>query len=84
MPKDEWHLSKSVPLSLILALVLQFAGGVYYAGQLRADVNYNTEKITTLQEDVDSLEANVHSIDVQLGRIETHLLTILERINGDD
>lgn len=84
MPKDEWHLSKSVPLSLILALVLQFVGGVYYTGQLRADVNHNTTKIESMQEDVDSLEADVHNIDVQLSRIETHLLTILERIRGYD
>lgn len=84
MTTESWHLSKSVPLSLIFALVLQFAGGVYYAVQLRADVNYNTEKIGVLQEDVDSLEANVHSIDIQLGRIETHLLTLLKRVDGND
>jgi hypothetical protein len=33
-----WHLDKKVPISLIIAMFLQFAGVIWYAGKIDARV----------------------------------------------
>lgn len=47
---NQWHLSKSVPITLILALVLQSCAAVWWASSIDNKVSSLEEKLT----DIDS------------------------------
>lgn len=82
--KESWHLSKGVPITLILALVVQAAAiiGTYY--QMQSDIRHNGGSIEKLEERVDRMRDESARRDVQLGRIEANQLAIkatLERMD---
>lgn len=79
--KESWHLSKSVPVTLILALVLQAGAIVWTVGQMNADIESNVQDIRELKSDVKVLENSSHTVDVRLGRIEENLKAISTGIN---
>lgn len=70
---NQWHLSKSIPLSLIFAMVVQAAGIIWYVSQVDYQVKNNKEDILKMEIVVDSLETSVNDQAVQLGRIEENV-----------
>ena len=77
-----WHLDKRVPITIIMALILQtvgiIAGGAFYAGatnqRLSAIEDWMRARPATLPIDLDrrlaTVEANQIAIQAQLNRIE--------------
>lgn len=70
---EPWHLDKKVPLALILALIVQTAGMVWWAASLSSRVQQHTGEITTLQ-------ANVQHMNSEAGRIREVLARLDERL----
>ncbi|MGE0830808.1 MAG: hypothetical protein AB7O04_15850 [Hyphomonadaceae bacterium] len=69
----EWHLDKRVPIALILALLLEFAGIVWWGAQLSARVDVLERSALVISEDHERLvrvETTVQSIDQRLARME--------------
>ena len=80
---ESWHLSKSVPISLLIGLLLQLAGFAWYAGQVAERVSTNSKSITEISTKVTTLEDRSNIQAVQLGRIEENVKAtrdVLERI----
>ncbi len=78
---EAWHLSKSVPITLIFALIVQAAVIVWTVSQMQAEITSSQKDIGTLEDKVVKLEQNSNIQAVQLGRIEENLKSMKEILN---
>ena len=77
MTKEEgWHLSKSVPATLLLGLVTQAAAIVWTVSMMMADIQQNTEKLIAFSERVSKVENMVQSQAVSMARIDENIKAI--------
>lgn len=76
MSTEPWHLSKSVPITFILAIFAQTVALIWFVATLRNDVDSNKSAITQLQSETDRLEEVVQDQAVTLGRIDENLKSI--------
>ncbi len=74
MPKEDgWHISKSVPATLLLGLMTQAAAIVWTVSMMMADIQSNTEKLLNFSERVNKVEVMVQSQAVAMARIDTNI-----------
>lgn len=74
MAKEEgWHLSKSVPATLLLGLITQAAAIVWTVSMMMADIQQNTEKLIGFSERVSKVENMVQSQAVSMARIDENI-----------
>ena len=77
MTKEEgWHLSKSVPATLLIGLVTQAAAIVWTVSMMMADIQQNTEKLIAFSERVNKVEGMVQSQAVSMARIDENIKAI--------
>lgn len=76
MSDEPWHLSKSVPISIIVGFIMQFAGFVWWTSQLDSRVSINSSEIIRLETRTDKLEEIVQSQAVTLGRMDENIKSI--------
>ena len=67
---ESWHLSKSVPVTLIVAIVLQTISLVWYVSSLDSSVKNNARDLVRQETRINTLEKTVQSQAVSLGRID--------------
>ena len=79
-PDTQWHLSKSVPISFILAIVAQTVALIWFVATLRNDVDANSSEIIRQQTRIQVIEQTVQSQAVMLARIDENLKAIRELI----
>ena len=82
MSEQQWHLSKSVPISIIVGFIMQFAGFVWWTSQLDSRVEINTSDIVRLEVRTDKLEEIVQSQAVTLGRMDENIKSIRVILEG--
>lgn len=68
---EGWHLKKEVPIALILALLLQTGGMVWWAATLQADNNALRDRVDILERQAN----NTIVVSEKLARVE-------ERVEG--
>jgi len=73
MTEQHWTLDKRVPLALILTLLAQTAGGVWWASNITGRVGVNERALTRLEAVVDATRTSAAQQAVQLGRIEEQI-----------
>ena len=73
---ESWHLSKSVPVSLIIAIVLQTISLVWYVSSLDSAVKNNARDLVRQETRISTLEKTVQSQAVSLGRIDENIKAI--------
>ena len=73
---ESWHLSKSVPVTFILAIVGQTVALVWYVSTLDAAVETNAREIVRNETRIESLEKTVQAQAVTLARIDANLEAI--------
>ena len=78
--KESWHLSKNVPIALILALLIQAGGAIWWGSKIDSHVSLNRERIVenraAIGENRNAIGAARSAAQqqaVQLSRIEEHL-----------
>ena len=77
MPQHEgWHISKSVPATLLLGLITQAAAIVWTVSMMMADIQQNTEKLIAFSERVSKVENMVQSQAVSMARIDENIKAI--------
>ena len=84
---NSWHLSKSVPVSLIVALVLQAAAIVWTVSQMQSSIAANANSIVRIETRTEKLELAVQGQAVALARIDENIKAIrmsVERIASKD
>ena len=77
---DEWHLSKSVPISFILAIVAQTIALIWFVATLRNDVDNNANQLLRHEVRIETIEATIQSQAVMLARIDENLKAIRDAI----
>jgi hypothetical protein len=81
MSKDnQWHLSKSVPITFILAIAAQTIALIWFVATLRNDVDVNESQILRHEVRLETLEGIVQNQAVTLARIDENLKAIRELV----
>ena len=83
----EWHLSKSVPITLVVAIVCQPIALVWYVSSLDNNVKNNTKEILRQEVRIERLETVVQSQALTLARIDENIKSIrimMEAMNAKD
>ncbi len=73
---DSWHLSKSVPLGLIIGLITQGAAIVWTVSMMMSDIESNRKDIAENQLRVSRLETSVQNQAVSMARIDENIKAI--------
>ena len=73
---DSWHLSKSVPITLIFGLLVQGAAIVWTVSMMMSDIENNREDIKDVKLRVVNLETSVHQQAVSMARIDENIKAI--------
>jgi len=76
MSEDNWHLSKSVPITLIFGLLVQGAAIVWTVSMMMSDIEDNREDIVAIEQRMGRLEDSVQSQAVALARIDENIKAI--------
>ena len=71
--EEGWHISKSVPATLLLGLMTQAAAIVWTVSMMMADIQQNTEKLIAFSERVSKVENMVQSQAVSMARIDENI-----------
>lgn len=78
-----WHLSKSVPLTLVIAIFVQTVSLVWYVSSMDNNIKNNEKELLRHEVRLDSLEDIVQSQALTLARIDENIKSIrlmLERV----
>ena len=73
---ENWHLSKSVPITVIVTIVMQSLGLVWYVSTLDASVAANAREIARHEVRIIEIEKTSQLQAVMLGRIDENIKAI--------
>ena len=76
MANEQWHLSKSVPISFIFAIILQTLTLVWFIANLNSTVDANAKEIVRNETRIMSLEQVVQSQAVAIARMDENIQAI--------
>jgi homoserine kinase len=77
MDKDtDWHLSKTVPVTLVVAIICQTVALVWYVSSLDNSVKNNAREILRHEVRIDTLDKVVQSQALTLARIDENIKSI--------
>ena len=81
--QEPWHLSRSVPVTLIFAILMQTVALIWFVASLSSEVEQN--KISNAKHDakIDSLEKIVQNQAVTMGRMDENIKAIREMMESD-
>ena len=73
---NEWHLSKSVPLTFVIAIFLQTISLVWYVSSLDNTIKNNEKELVRQDVRLNALEDVVQSQALTLARIDENIKSI--------
>jgi hypothetical protein len=73
---ENWHLSKSVPITVIVTIVMQSLGLVWYVSTLDASVSTNAREIARHEVRIIEIEKTSQLQAVMLARIDENIKAI--------
>ena len=76
MANEPWHLSKSVPLSIIFAVITQTLTLVWFIAGLNASIENNSREIVRHESRIGNLEVSVQSQAVSVARMDENIQAI--------
>ena len=71
--QDGWHLSKSVPATLLLGLVTQAAAIVWTVSMMMGDIERNSNDIAEFNNRMQKVEASVQTLAISMARIDANI-----------
>lgn len=76
MGTEPWHLSRSVPISFIFAILMQTIALVWFVSSLNSAVEANAKELVRHETRISSLESVVQTQAVTLGRLDENIKAI--------
>tara|TARA_R110000751_G_scaffold305596_1_gene422228 strand:- start:98 stop:361 length:264 start_codon:yes stop_codon:yes gene_type:complete len=73
---EEWHLSKSIPLTFVLAILAQTVALVWFVSSLNSAIDSNTRDLMRHEARLNTLEQVVQQQAVTMGRIDENIKSI--------
>jgi archaellum component FlaC len=82
MTKDEdnWHLSRSVPITLIFGLIAQAGAIVWTVSMMMSDIERNSEEIMRLQSRIAIVEDAAQRQAISMARIDENIKAIRQSV----
>jgi cell division protein FtsB len=80
MTNEQWHLSKSVPISIIGAVIVQTVTIVWFIANLNANVQTNTRDLVRHETRIETLEASVQSQAISIARMDENIQAIRDMV----
>ena len=77
---NNWHLSKSVPITLIFALIVQAAAIVWAVSEMNSGIESNRDRILKVEVRTEKLEALVQDQAVLMARMDENIKAIRDII----
>lgn len=76
MSSEPWHLSKSVPLSIIFAVIVQTVTLVWFIAGLNASIDQNSRDLVRHETRIEALESIVQTQAVAMARMDENIQAI--------
>jgi hypothetical protein len=76
MSNEEWHLSKSIPLTLVFAIFCQTVALIWFVASLRNDIDSAQKELLRQDTRITTLEETVQNQAVTMGRIDENIKAI--------
>jgi cell division protein FtsB len=80
MRDEPWHLSKSVPLSIIFAVIVQTVTLVWFIAGLNASIENNARDIVRHETRLESLETSVQNQAISVARMDENIQAIRQML----
>ena len=80
---DSWHLSKSVPISFILAIILQTFGVIWYVSSLNSTVDVNVRDIARHEIRIAEIEKTQQELALMNARIDENIKAIRDMMEAN-
>ena len=77
---DEWHLSKSVPVSFILAILGQTVALVWFVASLNNGLDTNTRELVRHETRIQNLEISVQNQAITMARMDENIKAIRDAV----
>ena len=77
---ESWHLSKSVPVTFITAIVGQTIALVWFVASLNSGIQVNTRELVRHETRLQNLEISVQNQAVTMGRMDENIKAIREAV----
>lgn len=74
--EDSWHLSKSIPLTLIFAIACQTVALIWFVASLRNDIDSAQKELVRHDTRIAALEEIVQAQAVTMARMDENINTI--------
>jgi hypothetical protein len=74
--EESWHLSKSIPLTLIFAIACQTIALIWFVATLRNDIDAAAKELVRQDSRIASLEATAQNQAVAMARIDENIAFI--------
>jgi len=78
--EDNWHLSRSVPITLIFGLMAQAAAIVWTVSMMMSDIERNSEDIMRLQSRISIVEDATQRQAISMARIDENIKAIRQSV----
>ena len=82
MSNEEWHLSKSIPLTLIFAIICQTVALIWFVASLRNDVDTASKELVRQDTRITTLEQIVQNQAVTMGRMDENIKAIRDAVEA--
>ena len=82
MDNESWHLSKSVPVTLVLAILCQTVALVWYVSSLDSNVESNMKDIARHEIRLEKLEETTKELSILNARIDENIKAIREMMEN--
>ena len=79
-PQEGWHISKSVPATLLLGLITQAAAIIWTVSMMMADIQQNAENLIAFSERLNKVEDMVQSQAISMARIDENIMHIRKSV----
>lgn len=83
MSDNRWHINPAIPVTVVLAVVIQFAGGFMWvgmAGQKITDLDNKVQNTANLEREIAVVKNDVKHIREDQARISADMSTLLKEI----
>jgi len=83
-PANHWTLDKKVPVAIILVLVTQFIGGLWFMAKLDSKVEDQAARIARTEAQISTIDREARDFGNRIARIEektSAMLQILQRVD---
>lgn len=82
--KESWHLSKSVPLAFLLAILLQTGGIIWWGATIQAKALETERRVTATEAELAKRANLIIKVSERLASLEANTENILQLLNRID